>query len=89
MVEIDRRCSSPERHFYERWLQRTALKNEAPPVEFYCSLEEGCSGESCSRGVRISTERERRISRRATHLVFALAVFIKYAEHLRKLFFLF
>jgi hypothetical protein len=57
VVEIDRRSFSPECHFCKRWLQRTALQNEAPPAKFYCSLEEGCSGESCSGSVQISAER--------------------------------
>jgi hypothetical protein len=41
-----------------------------------------CFGESCSGGVLISAERG--ISQRATCLVFALVVFNRYAEHLRK-----
>jgi hypothetical protein len=63
----------------------TAQQNEAPTVEFYCSLEEGCSGESCSGGVQISADRG--ISQKATCLVFSLAVLNWYTEHLRKLFF--
>jgi hypothetical protein len=47
--------------------------NEAPPVEFYCSVEEGVLIESCSGGIWISAERG--ISRRANCLIFALAVF--------------
>jgi hypothetical protein len=85
MVEIDRRSSSPEHHFYERWLQRTAQQNEAP-ADFFYSLEEGCSRESCSLTVQISAERG--ISWRATCLVFALVVLNRSAEHLRKPFFL-
>jgi hypothetical protein len=82
VVEIDSRSSSPERLFCKRWLCRTAQQNEAPSAEFSCPLEEGCSRESCSGGDRISAERG--ISLRATCLVFAPAVFNRYAEHLRK-----
>jgi hypothetical protein len=71
--------SSPERHFCERWLQWTARQNEASRAEIYCSLEEGCSGDNSSGSIRIS--------QRATCLVFAPAIFNRYAEHLRKLFF--
>jgi hypothetical protein len=82
MVVRDYRRSSPERHFHERWLWQTVQQNEAPPEEFYCSLEEGCFGESCFSVVRISTERGN--SQRATYLIFALGVFNRYAEHFRK-----
>jgi hypothetical protein len=75
VVEIDRRSSSPENYFCERWIRQTARQNEAPLAEFY-SLEEGCSGESLSGGVRFSAERG--ISRRATCLVLAPAVFNRY-----------
>jgi hypothetical protein len=51
-------------------------------VKSYCSLEEGCFGQSGSGGVRISGDRG--ISRRANCLVFALAVFNRYADHHRK-----
>jgi hypothetical protein len=73
-------------HFLRRWLRRTVQQNEAPPSEFYCSLEEGCSRESCPASVRISAEIG--ISQRATCLVFDPAVLNRYAEHLRKLVFL-
>jgi hypothetical protein len=82
MMVIDHRNSFPERHFHERWLWQTTQQNEAPPMEFYCSLEERCSGESCSAGVRNSAKKG--FFRRATCLVFALGVFNRYAEHLRK-----
>jgi hypothetical protein len=61
--EIDRRSSSPERHLQEGWLRQTARQNEDPPAEFYCSLEEGCSGESCYGIDQISEENFRRYSR--------------------------
>jgi hypothetical protein len=40
MVVRDRRRSSAEGHFRDMWLQHIAHQNEAPPAEFYCSLEE-------------------------------------------------
>jgi hypothetical protein len=45
VVEIDRRSSSPERLFRQSWLWGTVRQNEAPPAEFYCSLEEGVPAE--------------------------------------------
>jgi hypothetical protein len=67
------------------FLVRSKVHTIPLAAEFYCSLEEGCSGESCSGGVQISAER--RISRRATCLVLVPLVFNRYAEHLRKPFF--
>jgi hypothetical protein len=56
----------------ERLLRRTAQQNEAPPVEFYCSLEEGV----LERGAPgVFGFPHRGISRRANCLVFARAVF--------------
>jgi hypothetical protein len=68
----------------ERLLQRTAQQNEAPPAEFYCSLEEGVPGRTALSVFGFPQRGE--FPGKQT-VWFLLRRYSKYAEHLKKPFF--
>jgi hypothetical protein len=65
----------------KRLLRRTAQQNEAPPAEFYCSLEKGGPGRTAPAVFRF---RQRGEFPGEQTVRFLLRRYLKYAQHLRK-----